>query len=92
MLLVAEGIVLVALALYFSWNTVGSAAILGVKGRYFLPLLPLLLVACTLLVRLPPDAARARLFGRIVVVVAVLEVFVLNALIVTAYLVFRDGV
>ncbi len=88
LLLVAGGIALVALALYLTWNTVGSAAILGVQGRYFLPLLPLLLVACTLLVRLPPDAARARLFGRIVAVVAVLQVLVLDATVVTAYSVF----
>jgi len=39
-------------------------------------------------VRLPPDAARARLFGRIVAVVAVLQVLVLDATVVTAYSVF----
>ncbi len=87
-LLVVGGIALVGLALYLTWNTVGSPVILGVQGRYFLPLLPLLLLACHGLLRVPPDAERARLFGRIVPVVAMVQIFALDATIVTAYSVF----
>lgn len=88
LLLVAGGIALVALALHLTWNVVGSPVILGVQGRYFLPLLPLLLLACTVLMRLPPDAERSRLFGRVVPAVAMVQILTLDAAIVTAYSVF----
>jgi uncharacterized membrane protein len=85
LLLVAGGIALVCLALYLTWNVVGSPEILGVQGRYFLPLLPLFLVACHTLIRLPADAERARLFGRLVPVVVLMQIFALDAAIVTGY-------
>lgn len=35
---------LVIIALYLTWTPVGSAEVLGVQGRYFLPILPMILL------------------------------------------------
>jgi uncharacterized membrane protein len=41
---------------YLGWNAVGAELIMGVQGRYFAPLLPLLLLALPPLRRSPPAA------------------------------------
>lgn len=42
----------VALSLYLSWNAVGADSLQGIQGRYFIPLLPFLLLAVHRLVPL----------------------------------------
>ena len=49
----AIGVVLVFAALYIGWTSVGAPRVAGVQGRYFLPLLPLLLIGLSGWVRLP---------------------------------------
>lgn len=44
-LLFFGGAVLVLLVLMLDWTPIGTPTVLGVQGRYFIPLLPLLLVA-----------------------------------------------
>ena len=45
LLLVTTMVVLIQLSQYLSWTAVGQASIEGVQGRYFLPLVPSLLLA-----------------------------------------------
>ncbi|MBW4021939.1 MAG: DUF2142 domain-containing protein [Proteobacteria bacterium] len=45
---------LIFIALYLSWTPVGMARIDGIQGRYFIPLLPMLLFLLPGVARLPP--------------------------------------
>jgi uncharacterized membrane protein len=45
-----------------SWTPVGSAQIVGVQGRYFIPLIPLLVLASCNIVRPGRDWSRASLY------------------------------
>lgn len=48
-------------ALYLTWSRIGSDHIIGVQGRYFLPLIPLLALCLSALVDYLRRSARARL-------------------------------
>ncbi|WP_026594234.1 DUF2142 domain-containing protein [Bacillus sp. UNC437CL72CviS29] len=41
---IASVILLVMLSLYMTWTTVGSPYILGIQGRYFIPIIPFILL------------------------------------------------
>lgn len=48
LILSASCITLIFLALYLYWNPVGAYAVDGVQGRYFTPLLPLMVATCAI--------------------------------------------
>lgn len=85
LLIVAGSIALVELALYLTWSPVGSRSIEGVQGRYFLPLLGLLLFGLQTLLRLPPDEGRSRRLGTVVLGLAAAQILALNATIVSTF-------
>lgn len=88
LLMVLGGVVLIELALYVTWNPVGSPFIEGVQGRYFLPLLGLFLLALHTLLRMPQDDNRSRHFTAIVLVIAAVQGLALDTTIISAYSLF----
>lgn len=88
LLIVAAVVVLVEVALYLTWNPVGSRVILGVQGRYFLPVLGLVLIALRTLIRMPQDAERSRYYAFIVPAIAAFQILILQATVISAYSVF----
>ncbi len=52
-LLFVAGILLTVVSLYVAFTPVGSQYVAGVQGRYFTPVMPLLLLACVGWLRLP---------------------------------------
>jgi hypothetical protein len=88
LLIVAGGVVLIEIALYLTWNPVGSRFIGGVQGRYFLPLLGVFVIALRTLLRLPQDEGRSRCLGAIVLALVAVQILALDATIVSAYSVF----
>ena len=56
--LIVASVLLVQLSLYFSYTPPGSGMIVGVQGRYFLPIAPLLTLALPRLVDIKPGFAR----------------------------------
>jgi hypothetical protein len=80
--------VLVETALYLTGTPLGADYIQGTQGRYFLPFLPLLALACA--IPLAPDSRWSRLAQRsfpvcVVVLVAVPPVVALNAFWITGF-------
>lgn len=88
LLLVTGCILLVELALYLTWNPVGWPEIVGVQGRYFLPLAAPFLAGVGTLLRLPADAARSRIFAAMVLALAAAQIVVLDTTLVAAYALF----
>lgn len=58
LLIVCGSVLLVQLSLYASWTRPGYDGIVGVQGRYFLPIAPVVILAIPRIVRLEPRFAR----------------------------------
>jgi len=86
--LLASSIFLIMTALYLQLNQVGNWIILGIQGRYFLPLLPLFIATACSVVRLRPSRKASLVAFLVVTAIIAVQLLTADMAIVRAYQVF----
>lgn len=72
-------VIAICLSLYLSWTRVGGTMIQGIQGRYFIPLLPFVVLALPRLVRVGEDRRRIVRSAAVIEIVSILPAIGLAA-------------
>lgn len=84
MVLVVLAIVaLIFTSLYVQWTTVGSFSIEGVQGRYFLPILPLIMFLLGSTIKVKSSYSEEGMNKFVVISILVLQIYTVSQIIVT---------
>lgn len=73
---------LIFTSLYVQWTTVGSESILGVQGRYFLPILPLIMIILGSILKIQLTYKEENINRFITISVLVLQIYTITQILV----------
>ena len=81
-LVVLAVIVLVFTSLYVQWTTVGRESISGVQGRYFLPILPLIMLLLGSVLKVQTSYKKENINKFVAISILVLQIYTISQIIV----------
>lgn len=81
-LIVIAIIGLIFTSLYVQWTTVGTESILGVQGRYFLPILPLIMLLLGSILKVKTTYKKENINKFVAISMLVMEIYMISQIIV----------
>ena len=75
-------VALIFTSLYVQWTTIGSVSILGVQGRYFLPILPLIMLLLGSVIKVKSEYDKEKINKCIVISLLVLQIYTIAQILI----------
>ena len=76
-------IALIFTSLYVQWTTVGSKSILGIQGRYFIPILPLAAILIGSVIKVENKYKDENIIKTIAITGIIIQIIVIAQIIIT---------
>ena len=75
-------IALVFTSLYVQWSTIGNESIAGVQGRYFLPILPLIMLLLGSTLKIKSSYKKESINKFVAISILVLQIYTISQIII----------
>lgn len=82
LLVVLAVIGLIFTSLYVQWTTVGKESILGIQGRYFLPILPLIMLLLGNALKVKTSYKKENVSKVVAIIMLVVQIFVVSQIVI----------